>query len=196
MPELVTIRKSVGCKPPINNRSRCEWVGRRSKNSTKTKSMIFPLQATKSVHWIPIRVERAGGVAITPQGQVRPCLLLPISCGNLQENSLREIWFDSQGLKDIRSIKYAHISECNVCPVRPYCVRCHAMAYLEQGKMRGPSLEACRHAVAVRDSLREAGKIAASETDMPPTWGRVRLDGQHHLTNATLGKRPSALRVI
>jgi hypothetical protein len=71
------------------------------------------------------------------------------------------------------------------------------MALLEQGKMAGPSLEACRHAVTVRDSLRERGLIPATETALPPTWDRVDPDGQHHAPADREGvRRPAALRVL
>jgi hypothetical protein len=81
------------------------------------------------------------------------------------------------------------------------------MALLEQGALRGPSLEACRHAVAVRDSLRERGLIPDTETQMPPTWDRIDPDGQHHLRAQQLAaaaaptsgpgiRRSAALRVL
>ena len=39
---------------------------------------------------------------------------------------------------------------------------------LEDGKLDGPSREACRHAVILRDLLRERGVIPGSDTAMPP----------------------------
>ena len=137
---------------------------------------------------------RAGQiVGINPQGQVWPCNTLPIPCGDLRKQSFQEIWFGSKDLKAVRELRYADISECNICPVRKYCQRCHAMALLEQGDLQGPSLEACRHAVATRDSLRERGLIVSTDTALPPTWHRVDLAGQHH---ASKGVRPRALRVV
>jgi radical SAM protein with 4Fe4S-binding SPASM domain len=134
------------------------------------------------------------GVAIDPLGKVWPCSVLPIPAGDLRADSFHDIWFGSETLKDLRNLTWAKLSECNRCEVRPYCQRCHAMALIEHGNMNGPSLEACRHAVATRDALRERGAIPATETAMPPTWDRVDLDGQHE--RLAPGRRPSALRVL
>jgi hypothetical protein len=70
------------------------------------------------------------------------------------------------------------------------------MAMIEHGELHGPSLEACRHAVAVRDELRERGIVATDHTAMPPTWERVDPNGQHHRRTARSGRRAAGLRVI
>jgi radical SAM protein with 4Fe4S-binding SPASM domain len=131
--------------------------------------------------------------SINPSGEVWPCNSLPMPVGSLKTHSFAEIWSGSAQLEGVRTLKWASIQECNECPVRSYCTRCHGMAHIEDGNMKGPSLEACRHAVAIRDSLREAGKLPATETQLPPTWDRVSADGQHDRVHAK-GKR--ALRVI
>jgi radical SAM protein with 4Fe4S-binding SPASM domain len=148
---------------------------------------------------------RAGqqAVSINPQGKVWPCNALPIECGDLRAQSFAEIWGGSRPLDEVRKLRWAEIAECNVCRLRSYCQRCHGMALLEQGALRGPSLEACRHAVAVRDSLRERGLIPDTETELPPTWDRIDPDGQHHLRVPQPGavgpgpvRRSAALRVL
>lgn len=134
-------------------------------------------------------------IAIDPQGIVRPCNVLTFPAGDLRKQSFREIWFGSEVLEEVRGLTWAKLSECNRCALRPYCSRCHAMAVVEHGDVYGPSLEACRHAVAVRDALRERGVIPETETAMPPTWDRVEADGQH-ASRATDRRRPLALRVL
>jgi radical SAM protein with 4Fe4S-binding SPASM domain len=133
----------------------------------------------RPLHHTPCRAGQQA-VAINPRGEVWPCNALPIACGNLREQSFADIWAGSRALEEIRYLRWASIAECNVCELRPYCQRCHGMALLEQGKLEGPSLEACRHAVAVRDTLRERGLVPVTETALPPTWARVDADGQHH----------------
>jgi len=141
-------------------------------------------------------------ININPRGEVWPCNLLPIKCGDLRTQSLADVWRSSAELADLRDLRWADIAECNTCAVRSYCQRCNAMALLEQGELRGPSLEACRHAVAVRDSLRERGLIPESETGLPPTWERIHPDGRHASSNAGKGAigekavRARRLRVI
>jgi radical SAM protein with 4Fe4S-binding SPASM domain len=141
---------------------------------------------------------RAGqqSVAIMPYGDVWPCNALPVPCGNLREQSFQEIWRGSSELAEVRDLRWAKLAECNVCELRSYCQRCHGMALVEQGEMRGPSLEACRHAVAVRDELRARGLVPATDTALPPTWDRVDPEGQHHLVTTDGKRRPRSLRVL
>jgi len=151
----------------------------------------------RPLHHTPCRAGQQS-VSITPYGDVWPCNALPLPCGNLRVQSFAEIWRGSAELEEVRDLRWAKLAECNVCALRGYCQRCHGMALVEQGELRGPSLEACRHAVAVRDELRERGLVPATETALPPTWDRVDPDGQHHLhAPSTDGKRrPSSLRVL
>ena len=137
-----------------------------------------PVERLRPVEHTPCRAGKKL-VSINPQGEVWPCNSLPIAVGSLRKNTFDEIWFGNERLEEIRFLRWADISECNKCEVRSFCQRCHGMALLEQGELRGPSLEACRHAVIVRDELRERGLIPATETALPPTWDRVDPDGIH-----------------
>lgn len=164
-----------------------------------------PATELRPLHHTPCRAGQQAA-SINPQGKVWPCNALPIECGDLRAQSFAAIWEGSRPLAEVRGLRWAEIAECNACRLRDYCQRCHGMALLEQGELRGPSLEACRHAVAVRDSLRARGLIPDTETDLPPTWDRVDPDGQHHLragerATATLTsgagtRRSAALRVL
>ncbi|RMH36652.1 MAG: radical SAM protein [Deltaproteobacteria bacterium] len=129
--------------------------------------------------------------AITPQGDVRPCLQLPLSAGNLRERRFLDIWRTSPVLEHVRRLTWGALSECDRCAVRPYCSRCHAMALTEDGRIDGPSLECCRQAVAYRDALRDRGMIPATETALPPTWPRVLARDA-----ASRGVRSAGLKVL
>ncbi len=138
-----------------------------------------------------------GSCFISPQGEVWPCGSLPLAVGDLRSQSFLSIWQGSEDLQTIRGLRWADISECNQCEIRSFCHRCHGMAMVEQGNIRGPSLEACRHAVIVRDSLRAQGLLPETNTAMPPTWDRVEANGQHDLLDHSAGQRRStALRVL
>jgi radical SAM protein with 4Fe4S-binding SPASM domain len=149
-----------------------------------------PATELRPLHHTPCRAGQQA-VSINPQGKVWPCNALPIECGDLRVQSFAEIWGGSRPLEEVRTLRWAEIAECNACRLRSYCQRCHGMALLEQGALRGPSLEACRHAVAVRDSLRERGLIPDTETELPPTWDRIDPDGQHHLRVRQPGPVPA-----
>jgi radical SAM protein with 4Fe4S-binding SPASM domain len=139
----------------------------------------------------------ARAVSVDPQGKVWPCNVLPVPSGDLRRQSFREIWYGSPQLEEVRAVRWAHLHECNACALRPYCQRCHAMALIEHGEMYGPSLEACRHAVATRDALRDRGVIPATETQLPPTWDRIDPDGRHDRLDADRHRRrPPGLRVL
>jgi radical SAM protein with 4Fe4S-binding SPASM domain len=182
---------------PVTLRMRGETLQAFYRDSEKTLGdgieTLFG-RADRQVHHSPCSAGQQS-CSVNPQGDVWPCNALPIAMGNLRESRLRDIWFGSTELEEIRRLKWADLSECRVCPVRSYCSRCHAMALLEQGNLRGPSLEACRHAVAIRDALRDKGLIPAGHTAMPPTWDRVDKDGQHHNV-ARRGVRSTRLRVV
>lgn len=135
------------------------------------------------------------GFAVTAKGRVWPCLSLPLDCGDAMATPLRDLWWGSGPLREVREVSWATMDECGQCPVRAYCHRCHAMAQVEHGNWRGPSLEACRQAVARREALRAEGLVADADRAMPPTWDRVAADGQHHQTTAQ-GVRTTRLRVL
>jgi radical SAM protein with 4Fe4S-binding SPASM domain len=149
----------------------------------------------RPLHHTPCRAGQQS-LAITPYGDVWPCNALPLTCGNLREQTFMQIWRGSTELADVRDLRWAKLAECNRCELRTYCQRCHGMALVEQGEMHGPSLEACRHAVAVRDELRARGIVPATDVAMPPTWDRVDPDGQHHLVASDGKRRPRALRIL
>jgi len=135
------------------------------------------------------------GFAVTAKGRVWPCLSLPLDCGDAMATPLRDLWWGSDALGRVRALTWATMDECAECPVRAYCHRCHAMAYNEHGNWRGPSLEACRQAVARREALRAEGVVPDDDRAMPPTWDRVAADGQHHETSSNR-VRSKRLRVL
>ena len=126
---------------------------------------------------------------ITPQGLVTACHALPVPAGDLRRQSFREVWRGSAGLEQIRGLTWSRLEACSACDVRAYCQRCHAMALLEDGRLDGPSREACRHAVLIRDLLRDEGLVPAGETGLPPT---MRLDAMRRPAPV----RSPALRVL
>ena len=138
------------------------------------------------------------GIGITPEGKVQPCLSLPVECGDLTEQRFEAIWQERTPLQEMRAMSWGDLDDCSKCELRSFCNRCHAMAMIEQGQLRGASLEACRHTVARRDALRELGLLDKSNTALPPTWERVDLDGQHQLKQSVegAGRRSPKLRVL
>lgn len=79
---------------------------------------------------------------ISPSGDVFPCVQFPMPCGNLREKTFREIWWRSEALTELRSIRVRDLPTCSQCGHAAYCTRCPGLAYME-GNMRGPSSADC-----------------------------------------------------
>lgn len=67
-------------------------------------------------------------VAITPQGELKPCLMIDRPRFNILESSLKDAW---QRLKDfIVSINPDENYQCPICTLKPYCKWCPAKGWL------------------------------------------------------------------
>lgn len=86
--------------------------------------------------------------SISPDGNVFPCILMPIELGNLKEKRFKEIWHirPSESLKKLRSLSSRDIKPCYTCDLLKHCIRCPGTAYLETGNLLGISPSACRYA--------------------------------------------------
>jgi len=87
--------------------------------------------------------------AVAPEGTIFPCLLLPISFGNVQTSSFKEIWKSSKA-EQFREEEDMLLSECQSCSQNGHCSRCHGVAYHETGNWQGAASVLCRHAEAMR----------------------------------------------
>ena len=67
-------------------------------------------------------------LTIMHDGTVYPCRRLPIPLGNVLEDGLFKIWYDSDLLWSIRQYP-AGADRCNPCDLLPLCRGCRAMAY-------------------------------------------------------------------
>jgi radical SAM protein with 4Fe4S-binding SPASM domain len=95
---------------------------------------------------------------ISPKGDVFPCVSFPMPCGSLREKSFREIWYRSDALTELRSVKVKDLPTCSVCTHAGYCTRCPGLAYME-GNMRGPSSADCAKSEA-RTGISSAWQIS------------------------------------
>ena len=65
---------------------------------------------------------------IYPSGEVTPCPYMPISLGNIRENSFKDIWFNSEVFRALRNYKKLK-GKCGVCKYNDVCGGCRARAY-------------------------------------------------------------------
>lgn len=93
---------------------------------------------------------RAGKMlaAINPYGDVSPCILMPITLGNLCEKSFPDIWYNPENstLRELRSLTTDDLDTCSTCSLSSLCQRCAGAAYLETKSLRGRSSIACEEA--------------------------------------------------
>ena len=71
------------------------------------------------------------GLSILSDGTVYPCRRLPIDIGKLPEQSIEEIFLESQEMKDLRD--YESIEGCGECDLLPYCRGDRCVAYAVYG---------------------------------------------------------------
>lgn len=104
---------------------------------------------TKPAMADPICGQGCNTFAITPFGDVLPCLAIRQSAGNLRERKFKEIWADS-ALDKIKNARYASLKECAACSLFEYCPRCSGVALAECGSVFGRSESACMAARAIK----------------------------------------------
>lgn len=82
---------------------------------------------------------------VNSNGDIYPCLCVPVSVGNLRKHTFQEIW-NSPAMNRFRNdTQYLEPPViCQQCQHFSYCHRCPAVAQLEDGNLQKPSSEACR----------------------------------------------------
>jgi radical SAM protein with 4Fe4S-binding SPASM domain len=74
------------------------------------------------------------GFTLLSDGTVLPCRRLPVSLGNVREDSIREIWATSEVLNSLRD-KSMYKGKCAACSRWASCRGCRAIAYAHSGKI-------------------------------------------------------------
>ena len=84
--------------------------------------------------------------AITPSGEILPCILFRRTVGSIRARSLHAIWHGEPDpfLERLRALEPEDVKECFTCAHRQACRRCPGIAYTETGELGRPSPSACR----------------------------------------------------
>ena len=69
---------------------------------------------------------------ISPDGDVRPCIIMWISTGNLREQRLNDIWKNSRVLEELKDRSLVK-GKCGKCQFKNSCGGCRATAYEKYG---------------------------------------------------------------
>ena len=75
--------------------------------------------------------------AIQPNGQVTPCVFMPIVVGDLRKQSLKEVWLKSKVLRELRDRSMLE-GRCGHCKYKYVCGGCRARAYAYYGDYLAP----------------------------------------------------------
>lgn len=81
--------------------------------------------------------------AISPSGDVYPCVLWRTPCGNVRKDRLADIW-NGPEMQRCRRMELDLLHFCSNCDIIGTCVRCAALAYLEEGDELSKAPESCR----------------------------------------------------
>jgi radical SAM protein with 4Fe4S-binding SPASM domain len=73
-------------------------------------------------------------ITILPNGDVIPCMVLQTKLGNVRENNLEEIWYDSPILETLRNRELLK-GRCGKCKYRVSCAGARCKAYEKTGDM-------------------------------------------------------------
>lgn len=97
---------------------------------------------------------------LEPNGDVEPCVFIPITLGNIRKQSLRDIWRGHPVLKRMR--ERDKFEGCGKCEYRYVCGGCRARAYGYYGDVAGPD-PGCMLNQRYWDELKAGNKGASME---------------------------------
>lgn len=96
--------------------------------------------------------------AISPYGDVYPCVSLPLTLGNLRENRFGDIW-QGEKAEIFRGYRFKDLRDCQGCIDMDHCLKCWGFALLEAGDLLAAPDSNCRIARIRHRVSKERGKI-------------------------------------
>jgi len=77
-------------------------------------------------------------MAISPEGEIYPCVQIRKSAGNIRKETIEEIWKNGKIFKELRS-KLLKDYKCWNCPLLNFCSPCIGLIEMETGSFNGCS---------------------------------------------------------
>ncbi|MFH0948307.1 MAG: radical SAM protein [Elusimicrobiota bacterium] len=75
------------------------------------------------------------GFRINPYGVINVCIALQYPIGNVNNQSVKEIWNNSNSLSNFRKFKWNDLKDCKNCKISRYCIFCLGASKNEMGDM-------------------------------------------------------------
>ena len=85
-------------------------------------------------------------IFIDSKGIVYPCNKFLYPIGDLNKQTIHEIWNDSKELTRLQDMRWKDLKKCVTCEISEYCIHCPGTAFLEDGDEYGKSSLACEKA--------------------------------------------------
>lgn len=90
------------------------------------------IESDAQMNDLPICGAAADSCCVSSTGIVTPCSGWDkYACGNVFNQSLSEIWFNSEKMKKVRKVRYSDFHDCLKCEARNYCSLCLVRNYNE-----------------------------------------------------------------
>ena len=99
-----------------------------------------------------------GNCAITAQGDVLPCISVPLVAGNLRERRFAEIWRSAPVFQRIRGLRLEDYPQCAPCPHKSWCTHERGAAVTYSGSYTGTDPLVCQRAELVHRLADEAAR--------------------------------------
>jgi radical SAM protein with 4Fe4S-binding SPASM domain len=93
-----------------------------------------------------------GLLAVSPYGEVFPCIGFRMQLGNARETALEEIW-RGEKLRQLRLLRRGDLPDCAGCDRQEYCTFCPGVAWSVAGDYRRAVPELCQKAERLRKFL-------------------------------------------
>lgn len=103
--------------------------------------------------------------SIEPEGDVQPCVFMPITVGNVRDTPFHEIWHSSKVLQELRDRSQLS-GACAGCGNRYICGGCRARGWAYFGDIRAPD-PGCINNRDYWEALRKEGESPAAPI-LPP----------------------------
>lgn len=101
-----------------------------------------------------------GNCAITAQGDVQPCIAVPLSAGNIRKQPFAEIWKSSPVFQWIRGLRVEDYAACAPCAHKSWCTRERGAAVTYSGSYTGTDPLVCAKAEVTHRLASETSESA------------------------------------
>ncbi|MHC4873514.1 MAG: radical SAM protein [Planctomycetota bacterium] len=106
-----------------------------------------------------------GLMAVSPYGDIFPCISFRMPVGNIRESSVKEIW-NSEEVKKLRNIKRSDLKDCVECDTQHLCTYCPGRSWSECGDYLAKSKELCTRAERMEGWIEAVkGKSGTTESN-------------------------------